>query len=43
MFYPLVGAPTGFAATLIVSGLIAGRCRLWRHSVALQPRYAASA
>jgi arabinofuranan 3-O-arabinosyltransferase len=43
MFYPLVGAPTGFAATLIVSGLIAGRCRLWRHSVALQPRCAASA
>jgi hypothetical protein len=43
MFYPLVGAPTGFAATLIVSGLIAGRCRLWRHSVALLPRCAASA
>jgi len=43
MFYPLVGAPTGFAATLIVSGLIAGRCGLWRHSVALQPRCAASA
>ena len=30
MFYPLVGAPTGFAATLIVTGLIAGRCGLWR-------------
>lgn len=30
MFYPLFGAPTGFAATLIVSGLIAGRCGLWR-------------
>jgi len=31
MFYPLVGAPTGFAATLIVAGLIAGRCGiLWR-------------
>src|SRR6195952_5489883 len=28
MFYPLVGAPTGFAATLIVAGLIAGRCGL---------------
>jgi hypothetical protein len=26
LFYPLVGAPTGFVATLIVSGLIAGRC-----------------
>jgi arabinofuranan 3-O-arabinosyltransferase len=43
MFYPLVGAPTGFVATLVVSGLIAGRCGLWRHSVALQPRRAASA
>ena len=30
MFYPLVGAPTGFVATLIVSGLIAARCGLWR-------------
>jgi arabinofuranan 3-O-arabinosyltransferase len=40
MFYPLVGAPTGFVATLIVSGLIAGRCGLWRNSVALQPRCA---
>jgi len=43
MFYPLVGAPTGFVATLIVSGLIAGRCGLWRNSVALQPRCTASA
>jgi len=43
MFYPLAGAPTGFVATLIVSGLIAGRCGLWLHSVALQPRYAESA
>lgn len=43
LFYPLVGAPTGFVATLIVSGLIAGRCGLGRHSVALQPRCAASA
>ncbi len=32
MFYPMVGAPTGFAATLIVSGLIAGRCGLLRSS-----------
>ena len=29
MFYPLVGAPTGFAATLIVSGLIARRAGPW--------------
>jgi arabinofuranan 3-O-arabinosyltransferase len=29
MFYPLVGAPTGFAATLIVAGLIAGRAGPW--------------
>jgi arabinofuranan 3-O-arabinosyltransferase len=34
MFYPLFAAPTGFAATLIVSGLIAGRCGLWRSSLA---------
>jgi arabinofuranan 3-O-arabinosyltransferase len=34
LFYPLVGAPTGFVATLIVSGLIAGRCGLWRGSAA---------
>jgi hypothetical protein len=43
LFYPLVGAPTGFVATLIVSGLIADRCGSWRNSVALQPRCAASA
>jgi arabinofuranan 3-O-arabinosyltransferase len=30
MFYPLVGAPTGFVTTLIVSGLIAARCGFWR-------------
>jgi Glycosyltransferase family 87 len=29
MFYPLVGAPTGFAATLIVTGLIARRAGPW--------------
>jgi arabinofuranan 3-O-arabinosyltransferase len=34
MLYPLVGAPTGFAATLIVAGLIAGRCGIWRSSTA---------
>jgi hypothetical protein len=43
MFFPLVGAPTGFAATLIVSGLIGARCGLWRNSAVLQPRSAASA
>jgi arabinofuranan 3-O-arabinosyltransferase len=37
MFYPLVGAPTGFGATLIVAGLIAGRCGLWRRLAALSP------
>ena len=37
MFYPLVGAPTGFAATLIVSGLIAARCGLWRGRRASSP------
>jgi hypothetical protein len=34
LFYPLVGAPTGFVATLIVSGLIAGRCGLERSTAA---------
>jgi hypothetical protein len=34
LFYPLVGAPTGFVATLIVTGLIAGRCGLWRSRAA---------
>ncbi len=34
MFYPLFAAPTGFAATLIVAALIAGRCGLWRERVA---------
>src|ERR1700704_5165626 len=34
LFYPLVGAPTGFVATLIVSGLIAGRCGLWHSRAA---------
>ncbi len=43
MLFPLVGAPTGFAATLVVTGLIAARCRLWRNSAVLQPRSAASA
>jgi hypothetical protein len=35
LFYPLVGAPTGFAATLIAAGLIAGRCGLWRNNTAI--------
>jgi arabinofuranan 3-O-arabinosyltransferase len=43
MFYPLFAAPTGFAATLIVAALIAGRCGLGRERVAsaaspLQPQ-----
>jgi hypothetical protein len=38
MFYPLVGAPTGFAATLIVSGLIVQRCRLRRGSATSSPK-----
>jgi arabinofuranan 3-O-arabinosyltransferase len=37
LFYPLVGAPTGFVATLIVSGLIAGRCGLWHSRAASSP------
>ena len=40
MCFPLVGAPTGFAATLVVAGLIAARCGLWRNSAVLQPRAA---
>ena len=43
MLFPLVGAPTGFAATLVVTGLIAARCGLWRSRAVLQPRSAASA
>ena len=43
MFFPLVGAPTGLAATLVVTGLIAARCGLWRGGGVLQPRSAASA
>lgn len=38
MFYPLMRAPTGFVATLIVSGLIAGRCGLRRSASAGQSR-----
>jgi arabinofuranan 3-O-arabinosyltransferase len=30
MFYPLFAAPTGFAATLVVAALIAGRCLMPR-------------
>ncbi len=37
MFYPLFGAPTGFGATLIVAGLIAGRCGLRRSVAASAP------
>jgi hypothetical protein len=38
MFFPLVGAPTGFAATLVVSGLIAARCGLWRNNAVSSPK-----
>jgi len=34
MFYPLFGAPTGFGATLIVSGLIVARCGFRRGAAA---------
>jgi arabinofuranan 3-O-arabinosyltransferase len=33
-FYPLIGASTGFGATLIVAGLVAGRCGIWRNNTA---------
>jgi hypothetical protein len=36
-FYPLIAAPIGFVATLIVSGVIAGRCGVWRGRAALLP------
>jgi len=39
MFYPLVGAPTGFVATLIVAGLIAARCGRPRHRTASLPNH----
>jgi hypothetical protein len=37
MCFPFVGAPTGFGATLIVSGLIARRCGLRRSAVSPAP------
>jgi hypothetical protein len=43
MFYPLFAAPTGFAATLIVSGLIARRCGLRRSRAASADLIIASA
>jgi len=44
MFYPLAGAPTGFVATLIVSGLIVRRAGpWWRHEQAPSLMAAASA
>ena len=33
--FPAVGAPTGFAATLVVAALIARRCGLWQGEAAL--------
>jgi hypothetical protein len=43
MFYPLFAAPTGFAATLIVAALIAGRCGVWRRETATAGMLAARA
>jgi arabinofuranan 3-O-arabinosyltransferase len=37
MFYPLFGAPTGFAATLVVAALIAGRCLMPRTTPSMSP------
>lgn len=34
----LTGVPLGFGATLIVAGLIAARCGLWRHSAVSSPK-----
>ncbi|MDB5605731.1 MAG: hypothetical protein JWP25_2631 [Bradyrhizobium sp.] len=34
LFYPLAAAPTGFVATLIISGLILVRCQLSRSKIA---------
>jgi arabinofuranan 3-O-arabinosyltransferase len=36
-FYPLIAAPIGLVATLIVCGLIAGRCGFWRSRTASLP------
>jgi arabinofuranan 3-O-arabinosyltransferase len=36
-FYPLIAAPIGFVATLIVCGVIAGRCGFWRSHAASLP------
>jgi hypothetical protein len=36
--YLMVGAPTGFAATLVVVGLIASRCRVVQRLHAIAPR-----
>lgn len=35
IMFPAVGAPTGFAATLIVAALIARRCGLWQQKSAI--------
>jgi arabinofuranan 3-O-arabinosyltransferase len=42
MFYPRVGAPTGFGATLIVTGLIVARCRLSRSVAVPHPAWSRS-
>ena len=43
MFFPVVGAPTGFAATLIVAALIGARCQAWqKHAAQHHERQAAA-
>jgi len=41
--YPLIAAPIGFIATLIVCTLIAGRCGLWGSATASSPGVGAAA
>jgi hypothetical protein len=42
MIYPLLGAPTGFGATLIVTALIARRVGPWWRRERAQPLIAAA-
>ena len=42
MIYPLLGAPTGFGATVIVTGLIAHRVGPWWRRAPVQPLIAAA-
>jgi Glycosyltransferase family 87 len=43
MIYPLLGAPTGFAATLVVTSLIGSRLRAWWRGERMQSLVAAGA